>query len=225
YFNNSLWNVATGEKIKANIESISASDNDFSDDNHYFIQAEINHYPSLVDIQTTEFLQTMPLIVNSNKVSFRDNKSYYIDYGARAYNDTGSLGLFSIKPARQLAQITPSEYISCWTQLKDDSRLVMGLVNGDILVLDKKLTVLNHWSIGSKALKCEGGSQGKVWLASESSGLFEIDINKKTIANPVQWDDSISSLRVSSDGKYIALVNNDRGESRVSVYLNLNESP
>jgi len=232
YTGSSLWNTETGKKITSGIGIRAPTGSDFSDNNHYFILADGVYGPSLVDMESKKRLETMPVIEYSKQVLFRDNNSFYIDYGATAPYFAETLGLFSINPEAKIAEITPYQSISCWTRLKDDKRFVMGLIDGTLLVLDEKLHVLEHWAIGSKPLKCIGGKNGRVWLATgvvEPSGpyekhtaynLYEVNINQKTIAHPVQLEGTIEHLAVSPDGKYIALVNDLPDKTLARIYLN-----
>jgi len=232
YTGSSLWNTGTGKKITPGIGIRAPAGSDFSDNNHYFILADGVYGPTLVDMESKKRLETMPEIEYSDQVLFRDNNSFYIDYGATGPYFAETLGLFSIIPEAKIAEITPYQPISCWTRLKDDNRLVMGLVDGTLLVLDEKLHVLEHWAIGTKALKCVGGKNGRVWLATgvvepsdrsetyTSYNLYEININQKTIAHPVQLEGTIEHLAVSPDGKYIALINNLPDKTLARIYLN-----
>lgn len=222
YHGDSIWNVDTGEKVVNYASGPPIADSAFSDNGRYFIQTELRESPNIIDISTGERLDTYPLlyIEDSSQVLFRDNTSWYLDYGTLGLPYPETLGLFDIG-LKRLAKITPYKPISCWTRFKDDTRLIMGLADGDVLVLDEKLNVLDHWSLGSRVLKCVAGKNGRAWLATESRGLFEIDINKKTIANPVQFEGRVTDLRVSMDEKYIALVDDaPDANNRVKVYLN-----
>jgi len=222
YHGDSLWNVDTGEKVVDYASGPPMANSAFSDNGRYFIQTELRDSPNIIDISTGERLETYPLLYveDSHQALFRDNTSWYLDYGTLGSPYPETLGLFDIS-LKRLAQITPYKAISCWTRFKDDTRLIMGLIDGDVLVLDEKLNVLDHWSLGSRALKCVAGKNGRAWLATESRGLFEIDINKKTIANPVQFEGRVTGLRVSADGKYIALVDDAPDANNiVKVYLN-----
>ncbi|HED33921.1 MAG TPA: WD40 repeat domain-containing protein [Gammaproteobacteria bacterium] len=232
YTGNSLWNIATGEHIKESVFSIDQTSSDFSDNNHYFILSDGVYGATLVDMESKKRLETLPVIKYSRQVTFRDNHSFYIDYGAKTSYFTKTLGLFNIEPQAMLAEITPYQAISCWTRLKEDKRLIMGLVDGSLLVLDEKLHVLEHWNIGSKALKCIGGKNARVWLATgvvepsdpsekyTSYNLYEVNINQKTISSPVQLEGTIKHLAVSPDGKYIALVNDLPNKTMARIYLN-----
>ncbi len=223
YYSNSLWNVDTGEKVVDYVDGMPPTDYAFSDNNRYFIQSALRDSPSLTDINAGKRLDTYALlyIEDSRQVLFRDNTSYYIDYGTLGLLYPETLGLFDIT-LKRLAEITPYQSISCWARLKNDKRLIMGLVDGDVLVLDEKLKVLDHWSLGSKVLKCTGGENGRAWLATESKGLFEININKKTIANPVALEGDVQNMVIAQKGKYIALVGDVdmiSGNIVVRVYL------
>ncbi len=235
YIDDSLWNIETGEHIRESVGIRARTSSDFSENNHYFILADRVYDPTLIDMKSKKRLQTMPRIEYSKQVLFRDNNSFYIDYDASGSSFTETLGLFSIEPKATIAEITPYQRISCWTRLKDDNRLVMGLVDGTLLVLDEKLHVLEHWAIGSKALKCTGGKNGRVWIAgglpeptnpdepaeeSTAYNLYEVNINQKTIASPVQLEGTIEHLAVSPNGKYIALVNNLPDRTLARIYLN-----
>ena len=223
YHGDSIWDVGTGEKIVDYTGGISSTDYVFSDSGRYFIQPGLRASPSIIDISARERLETYPLLYveNSSQALFRDNTSWYLDYGTLSLTYPETLGLFDIS-LKRLAEITPYKAISCWTRFKDDTRLIMGLIDGDVLVLDEKLNVLEHWSLGSQAVKCVAGKNGRAWLATESRGLFEIDVNKKTIANPVQFKGRVTDLRVSMDEKYIALVDDAPDANNiVKVYLNL----
>ncbi len=232
YTGSSLWNTETGKKITSGIGIRAPTGSDFSDNNHYFIVADGVYGPTLIDMQSKNHLEVMPEIEYSQQVLFRDNNSFYIDYGATAPYFAETLGLFSIDPQAKIAEITPYQSISCWTRLIEDNRLVMGLVDGTLLVLDEKLHVLKHWAIGSKALKCIGGKNGRVWMTTgvvEPSGpyekhtaynLYEVNVNQKTISSPVQLEGTIKHLAVSPDGKYIALVNDLPDKTMARIYLN-----
>ncbi|VAW57949.1 hypothetical protein MNBD_GAMMA11-1440 [hydrothermal vent metagenome] len=100
----------------------------------------------------------------------------------------------------------------------------MGLADGDILELDEKLTVLNHWIIASKALKCASVKNGKIWFATESSGLFVVDFNKKTIANPLKKTKLIKELTASSNGRYIGIVVDPPGEKFIARIYSVDSS-
>ncbi len=222
YHDDSLWNVDTGKKIVDYIGGISSTDYVFSDNGRYFIQPGLRASPSIIDISTRERLETYPLLYveNSRQALFRNNTSWYLDYGTLGSPYPETLGLFDIS-LKRLAEITPYKAISCWTRFKDDTRLIMGLADGDVLVLDEKLNVLDHWSLGSRVAKCVGGKNGQAWLATESRGVFEIDVNKKTIANPVQFERQVDDIQVSEDGKYIALLEDiPGGNYMLRVYLN-----
>ncbi len=235
YIDDSLWNIETGEHIIEAIGDIAPASSDFSDNNHYFILADRVDGPTLVDMASKKRLEVIPVIESSKQVIFRDNHSFYIDYGASGSSFTETLGLFSIEPQATIAEITPYQRISCWTRLKDDKRLVMGLIDGTLLVLDEKLHVLEHWAIGTKALKCIGGKNGSVWIAGglieptnpdepaeklTPYNLYEININQKTITRPIQLEGTIEHLAVSADGKYIALVNDLPDKKMARIYLN-----
>lgn len=105
-----------------------------------------------------------------------------------------------------------------------DGRIFMGLADGDILELDEKLTVLNHWIIASKALKCASVKNGKIWFATESSGLFVVDFNKKTIANPLKKTKLIKELTTSSNGRYIGIVVDPPGEKFIARIYSVDSS-
>ncbi len=222
HHNDSIWNVDTGEKIVNYANGSPMAGSAFSNDGRYFIQTELRDSPNIIDINTGERLDTFPLlyIEGSRQVIFRNNTSWYLDYGRLGLPYPETLGLFDIS-LKRLAEITPYKPISCWTRFRNDTRLIMGLTDGDVLVLDEKLKVLDHWSLGSKALKCVGGKNGRAWLATESQGVFEIDINKKTIANPVQFERPVADLQVSVNEKYISLIEDVPGGEYVArVYLN-----
>ncbi|VAW60743.1 hypothetical protein MNBD_GAMMA08-3052 [hydrothermal vent metagenome] len=229
YIARSLWNIETGKKITEGASGISIADSDFSDNNQYFILADQAMVPTLIDMPSGKRLTLPPQIHNPKQTFFQNNNAYYIDYGTPPLPYTETLGLFSIEPQAQLAEITPYEGISCWTRLKDDPRIIMSLNDGDVLVLDEKLNVLDHWSIGRKALKCIGGTNARVWLAAESVDstasarsfdIYEIDINKKTIAQPITLKGIIEDFAVSPDGKYIALINGLPTKVLARIYLN-----
>jgi len=222
YHDNSIWNVDTGEKVVNYVSGPPMADFAFSDNGGYFIRTELRDSLSLIDINAGEPLDTSSLlyIEASDKVLFRDNTSWYLAYGTLGLPYPETLGLFDIS-LKRLAEITPYKPISCWTRFKNDTRLIMGLTDGDVLVLDEKLKVLDHWSLGSRVVKCVAGKNGRAWLATESQGVFEIDINKKTIANPVKFERKVADLQVSADEKYIALVEDVPGGNYVvRVYLN-----
>jgi len=229
YIDESLWNIETGKKIAEGANGRSIADSDFSDNNQYFILADQAMVPTLIDMPSGERLTPPPQIHNPKQTFFKNNNAYYIDYGTPPLPYAETLGLFSIEPQAQLAEITPYEGISCWTRLKDDPRIIMSLNDGGVLVLDEKLNVLDHWSIDRKALKCIGGTNARVWLAAESADstasaesfdIYEIDINNKTIAQPITLKGYIKDFAVSRDGKYIAIINGLPTKTLARIYLN-----
>ncbi|HED35175.1 MAG TPA: hypothetical protein ENJ08_13345, partial [Gammaproteobacteria bacterium] len=95
YTGSSLWNTETGKKITSGIGIRAPTGSDFSDNNHYFIVADGVYGPTLIDMQSKNHLEVMPEIEYSQQVLFRDNNSFYIDYGATAPYFAETLGLFS----------------------------------------------------------------------------------------------------------------------------------
>ncbi|HED34005.1 MAG TPA: hypothetical protein ENJ08_07305, partial [Gammaproteobacteria bacterium] len=117
YIGNSLWNIETKKLIIKGIRNRAPISSDFSDNDHYFILADRVYSPTLVDMTSKKRLETILEIEASKQVMFRDNHSFYIDYGASGSSFTETLGLFSIEPQATIAEITPYQRISCWTQL------------------------------------------------------------------------------------------------------------
>ena len=205
-----LWDVDSQEKIVSLTDSVGwYMAYEFSEDSRYFIGAPgRGDLFILYDIESRQRINILTPLRYPDKARFGPKNSFYLDSYDK-YGPTTRLAWFSIEPHRKLAEIRPYEPISCWTRL-DNNTLIMGLMDGDVLLLNKELQVLRHWSIGSEVTQCTAGKNGLAWLGTKS-GVFRLDTENNTLANPVKSVEVMRKLVVSQDGKYIGFVGYDSG--------------
>ena len=201
-----LWDVDSQEKIVSLTDSVwSDIGYEFSKDSRYFIGApDRGSSFILFDIESKQRISIPTPLRYPVQARFGPKDSFYLD----SYDQYGApviLAWYSITPHKKLAEIKPYEPISCWTRL-DNNKIVMSLMDGDVLVLDKALNVINHWTLGHKGFYCIGGKNGIAWLGTDSAGVFRLDTEKNTLAHPIKFEGTVRKLALSQDGKYIGLV-------------------
>ncbi|OMH28015.1 WD40 repeat domain-containing protein [Motiliproteus sp. MSK22-1] len=205
-----LWDVDSQEKIVSLTDSVGwYMAYEFSEDSRYFIGAPgRGDLFILYDIESRQRINILTPLRYPDKARFGPENSFYLDSYDK-YGPTTRLAWFSIEPHKKLAEIRPYKPISCWTRL-DNNTLIMGLMDGDVLLLNKELEVMRHWSIGSEATLCTAGKKGLAWLGTKS-GVFRLDTENNTLANPVKSVEVMRKLVVSPNGKYIGFVGYDSG--------------
>jgi len=222
YFGNKLMSTETGEELVSFGSDPRFDSHDFSKDGHYFIAAGYHFGTVLINIPLKKNIVAKTRISDVSQLRFRRDNHFYASYDARLSVVLGGyypkkLGLFSHTTNEIITRVTPLARIACWTTTKDDE-VLMALVNGDVILLNSQLEPLNKWNLGDKVNVCKSGQKGQVWLGTEKTGIYRIDLINKTLSNPVKTKRSIFALDISSDEKYLGLVESIPGASVVKVY-------
>ena len=160
---------------------------------------------------------------NGTQVVFRSDSRFYASYdGQGSYANT--LGLFDQTQNDLINCVSFSSRIICWNTLKDDRVFVL-LENSDVVLLDTQLSsvkmwnLAKHWRGKDNIIHCTGDKNNQLWLATDHSGLFKLNLNNETISNPVKTEYYFKRLTVSQDGKYLGTSEiNSKGDNTVKVY-------
>jgi hypothetical protein len=95
---------------------------------------------------------------------------------------------------------------------------LVGLLNGDILLLSDEFEITQKWHIEDNMEVCSQVGNNDLWLGSESSGVYKLDLSKMTLSHEYRTKVIISDLTASPDGKYLALVESPPGQSIVKLF-------
>jgi len=223
YFDGTLWSLDTYEKIKYFGDETDPGSYDFSNDNQYFITSEHHFGAVIIPINSKNNDILTNRINNLEKVKFRSDNNYYASYDAKFIVKQGgyrakTIGLFNIKNNDLINSYSPNSRITCWT-VNDDSEILMGLFNGDIVLLNDKLEITHKWHIDNDHIyTCEKGNNNEVWLGGRKTGIYKADLTSKTLSKTYETSNMITNLKVSPDNKYLGMTEFLIGESIVKVF-------
>ncbi len=195
-----ILDADSGNLVLEYSASYSPIDYDYSSDDRYFVEAGIHTGALIVDLTKTNRGKMLnKRFKNTNKVAFIDNDLFYIDEGAEINlrldgEYAKKLNIASASSKKLISSYKPRVHISCWTKLKGTDHIAMALINGDLLILNKYLEPLERFSLDARAELCVSGNNGQLWLGTQSKGVLHLDLNNKTLSNPVKLSSPIDSL-------------------------------
>ncbi len=197
---------------------------DYSSDDRYFVEAGIHTGALIVDLTKTNRGKMLnKRFKNTNKVAFIDNDLFYIDEGGDINLKLGGeyakkLNIASASSKELISSYKPRVHINCWTKIKGTRHIAMALINGDLLILDKYLKPLERFSLDARAELCVSDNHGQLWLGTQSKGVLHLDLNNKTLSNPVKLSSPIAVLTLSDNGKYLGVIENKPDKDSVFIY-------
>jgi len=224
YFGDALMSVDTGAELVNFGFNPTSDSHDFSSDGRFFIDAGPYSGTMLVDIRAKKTILRKTIIEHVSQLQFRQDNDFYASYdaiftlkiaGGGYFPET--LSLFSHTTNEIVMGVIPPARIACWTTTPDD-KVLMALVNGEVILLNPQLEPLNKWALGDKVNVCQSGQNNQVWLGTKTKGVYKIDLTNKTLSHPVITTQSIIELKISSDDKYLGLLESVLGGSVVKVY-------
>jgi len=223
YFDGTLWSLGTYEKIKYFGNEIDPGSYDFSNDNQYFITSEHHFGAVIIPVNSNNNDILSNRISNLEKVKFRSDNNYYAGYDAKFIVKQGgyrakSIGLFNLKSNDLINSYSPNSRITCWT-VNDSDEILMGLFNGDIVLLNDKLEITHKWHVDNDHIyTCEEGNNNEVWLGGRKTGAYKADLTSKTLTKIHETTNMITDIKVSPDNKYLGMTEFLTGESVVKIF-------
>jgi hypothetical protein len=221
YSGDSVWLLENAEKVMDTQWYRAPSGFAFSKDNKYLITSGLMWGTDTIDLENSAILEIKNRINAVNKIRFRSDDNFYASYDtdfSEVYYSflASKLGLFNIKTNEVINSFNPPYSITSWCNIPQHG-LVVGLLNGDILLLNDKLGITQKWHIEDNMEACSQGDNSVYWLGSKSSGVYKLDLNKMTLSHEYITKNKISDLKASPDGKYLALVESLPGESIIKL--------
>ncbi len=223
YSGDAVWLLEQAEKIMDSPRYRAPSGFAFSKDDKYLITSGLIWGTDTIDLENRANLEIKNRINAVNKIRFRSDDNFYASYDtdfSEAYYSylARKLGLFNIKTNEVINSFTPPYSITSWCNIPQHG-LVVGLLNGDIILLNDKFEITQKWHIKDNMEACSQGDNSDYWLGSKSSGVYKLDLSKMTLSHEYMTKNKISHLKASPDGKYLALVESLPDESIVKVFL------
>ncbi len=217
-----IWLYESAKKIMDTEWYRAATGFAFSKDNKYLITSGLIWGTDTYDLENRVNLGIKKRINAVNKISFRSDDNFYAsydtDYSKVYYKYFASkLGLFNIKTNEVINSFYPPSGITSWCNVPQQGLLV-GLLNGDILLLSDEFEITQKWHIEDNMEVCSQGNNSVYWLGSKSSGAYKLDLRKMTLSHEYRTKVIISDLTASPDGKYLALVESPPGQSIVKLF-------
>ncbi len=216
-----IWLQETAEKIMDTRWYRSPTGFAFSKDNKYLVTSGHFWGTDTYDLENRTNLEIQNRINAVNKISFRSDDNFYASYDAELteiYHNylARKLGLFNIKTNEVINSFYPPSGITSWCNVPQQGLLV-GLLNGDILLLSDEFEITKKWHIEDNMEVCSQGGNNDLWLGSESSGVYKLDLRKMKLSHEYITKIRVSDLAASPDGKYLALVESPPGQSIVKL--------
>ncbi len=220
-----ILDADSGNSVLEYAVRISPISYDYSSDDRYFVEAGIHTGALIVDLTKTSRGSKVlnKRFKGTRKVTFIDNDLFYIDEGAKTNLNPDDeypkkLNIASASSRELISSYKPRVHISCWTKIKGTDHIAMALINGDLLILNKYLEPLERFSLDARAELCVSGNNGQLWFGTQSKGVLHLDLNNKTLSNPVKLSSPIVALTLSDNGQYLGVIEHKFGEGNVLIY-------
>ncbi len=222
YTGASIWLQKKAEKIMDTDRYRSPTGFAFSNDNKYLITSGYFWGTDTYDLKKGVNLKIKKRINAINKISFRNDENFYASYDAEITENyhnflAHKLGLFNVQTNEDIESFYPPSGITNWCHIPQHG-LVVGLLNGDILLLNNEFEITQKWHIEDNMEACSQGYNHDYWLGSKSSGVYKLDLSKMTLSQEYRTKNRISDLTASADGKYLALAESPPGRSIVKLF-------
>ncbi len=222
YTGQAIWLQENAEKFMDTEWYRSPSGFAFSMDNKYLITSGYFWGTDTYDLEKGVNLKIKKRINAVDKISFRNDDTFYASYDTD-YSDgyykyfARKLGLFNVQTNEDIDSFYPPSGITSWCHIPQHG-LVVGLLNGDILLLNNEFEITQKWHIEDNMEACSQGYNDDYWLGSKSSGVYKLNLSKMTLSQEYRTKNRISDLAASADGKYLALAESPPGRSIVKLF-------
>lgn len=222
YSGDAIWLRENAEKIMDAPWYRSPTGYAFSKDNKYLVTSGFFFGTNIIDLENRVSLVNKNNISAVNKIGFRSDDNFYASYDAELtegyYNYLArKLGLFNIKTNEVINSFNPPSGITSWCNIPKHG-LVVGLLNGDILLLNDEFEITQKWHIEDNMEVCFQSDNNDYWFGGQSSGVYKLDLTKMTLSHEYITKNRVSDLKVSPDNKYLALVESLPGETIAKLF-------
>jgi len=193
----------------------------FSGEGRYLVTDGHISGASVIDIKSKKQLKTI-FENGMQQIRFKDFRSFYIAAGSKLLPKSGgyysdAISLYSLDDLKRSHHYTSSKRISCWDKLFDNKILVTK-IDGSIDLLTPQLLSEKTWTPGIKITACVSGTAHRVWMASEKSGVYLLNIKSGEIIKFIEAINDPAHLILSDDNKYLGIVKSVKDGSHINIF-------